>query len=548
MTTILPPSPAPLQPSGTPMAAALTAAVATPPPELAKLPPGTTLEGLLLAAAAKGVAEIKSDLGSFLLRTTLPLAEGAKLSLQVMNGGQPMQLKIVAIDGRPTAAAPVGGAGMTAAAAAAPTASFAGTTGAAAVASPMSVSPGGIGIAATVIGVATPGGGAPAAPGPLAVGTTLTVRIAAIAPPPAASSSPGSAAPGAAPAPAVPVTVPAAPAAAPTIGLAPVAGPSPSATMVPAQQAAPQTPGQGNASPPQTPPAPQAAAPPTVNGTVVAGSRPARALVQTPVGVLALETQTALPTGSTVSLQIVGTPVPPQAPATASIGLTPPLGLSPQGWPAVTEAAAALQTADPPAAEQLTRALPQTGPRFAAGMAAFTAALTQGEIGKWLGEAVVPALEKAGRRDVARRLTDDFNDLSATARQGGEWRVFTLPLLNAAGIEQISLYVRRPPDDEDDETEDGSRQDGTRFVVEVDLSRMGPLQLDGLVRREARKFDLIVRTNRALPDDVRNGIARIFSESCETLGLTGTASFHPAQRFVAVPKAAPARPLPGFLI
>ena len=41
------------------------------------------------------------------------------------------------------------------------------------------------------------------------------------------------------------------------------------------------------------------------------------------------------------------------------------------------------------------------------------------------------------------------------------------------------------------------------FLINLDLSRLGALQLDGMFRRETKGFDLMVRTKAALPDTIR---------------------------------------------
>jgi hypothetical protein len=57
---------------------------------------------------------------------------------------------------------------------------------------------------------------------------------------------------------------------------------------------------------------------------------------------------------------------------------------------------------------------------------------------------------------------------------------------------------------------------------------MGRIQLDGLVRDEGKKLDLIVRTEMPLTDEIRYDIQEIFQNSSEAFGLSGGVGFQAA--------------------
>ena len=52
---------------------------------------------------------------------------------------------------------------------------------------------------------------------------------------------------------------------------------------------------------------------------------------------------------------------------------------------------------------------------------------------------------------------------------------------------------------------------GTRFLLDLDLSRLGPLQLDGMFKKESRSFDMMVRTTAPLPETMRTDLAGLFA-------------------------------------
>ncbi len=90
-------------------------------------------------------------------------------------------------------------------------------------------------------------------------------------------------------------------------------------------------------------------------------------------------------------------------------------------------------------------------------------------------------------------------------------------------MRSITLYLRRDRDEDDDDAE--RSRDDTRFVVDVELSRLGRMQLDGFVRGGDKRFDLIVRTEKPLPPWMRDDIREIFAEASALTGLKGGTSF-----------------------
>jgi hypothetical protein len=209
-------------------------------------------------------------------------------------------------------------------------------------------------------------------------------------------------------------------------------------------------------------------------------------------------------------------------------------------WPRLQEALAALQETNPAAAQQLMQAvLPRPGVMLGANIMFFLAALYGGDLRGWLGDGPVRALQRF-RPDLLDRLGDDFGRISRIADERGpsEWRTVPIPFYNGADIEHIRLHLRRAGEDENDR-EKGRK--ATRFVIDVTLSRIGRLQLDGLVYDKEKHMDLIVRTDRRLPGKIETDIRDIFQEAGETTGLKGGIGFQAAPaNFVDI--AGPARP------
>ncbi|MCH7887683.1 MAG: hypothetical protein IIA00_00210 [Proteobacteria bacterium] len=285
-----------------------------------------------------------------------------------------------------------------------------------------------------------------------------------------------------------------------------------------------------------------------VVGAVTGLDAAGRVLVRTTAGTLVLASHLDLRRGSTVTLRVRGGPVfsatvelvdgrPPETvraapptplPAPESRPLTS-LDLA-RGWPALREAVEALRQIDPQlAGAMVERAVPHPGGSLAATALAFLAALRGGNLASWLGRAAVRALEDSGRGNLVRRLAADFGQIARLADQPtpGDWQPFLVPVYDGDALRQLRLFVRRRRDD-------AKKDDGeARFVVEVDLSRLGEVQLDGFLHQ--RRFDLILRSRVPLADGARRDIAAIFSQGLALGRLTGALSFQVTKRFPVAP-------------
>ncbi len=467
------------------------------PLALTQLPAGQTVQAVVMSHPDAGIIQLKSDFGTFNLRLAIPVPEGTVLTLQAANGQFP-QMRIMLVDGKPAAQvlhqiAGDGGSGASGGGA---------TTGSAntpVVATPSATVPGTAalqgGISATVLRMADPAatipGGQNAAP--LPVGTTLTLRIVEITPPPTTGGAVGGAI---------------------TIGsLAP--------------PVVPTMPGATPASSPLT-------------GVVVNHSPAGQPLIQTPLGLLSLSTTTPVPQGATIALEVVGNPTPPTI---VSSSLLPPPPLP--GWQGLTDAFNALRIADPGGAQNLLGNLPVPGGSMASAMASMAAAVRSANVEGLLGPAAMQSLSRLPGGDrltqgVKRDIEEMRASLDRPTGPGGEWRALTMPFNSGYTIEPIRLYIRPPPPDDENDKEKGGHDDGTRFIVDVTFRTLGPLQLDGLIQRERRRFDLIIRSHVELPPEMRQDIAAIFAQACSDLNMTGGTQFQKTPAFYEIqPSAQP---------
>ncbi|WP_316977908.1 hypothetical protein [Shumkonia mesophila] len=554
MTTIPPPAPPPPMPPTAPPRALPIITVASPPADLLALAPGARFEGTVVAEGTAIAVRVETAFGTLQIQTTLPLADGARLTLLLQNLAAPLQLQVAAVNGRPpppVLRAPLpaaSGAGPALAAPANPLAPSAGV-----IAAP--TLPRGLIGASLTATLLRPAASFLATPVPVAPPLSAAAGMAPVGP----SSFPGTA---------------------PVFG-APVPGPGPASGPIPAFTPAPSPAGGATPAPTAGPPGPAgpvglvsgmhmalrviAFQPPAAEGTPPAALPPAapalpavgqtmtalvtghttagQPIVQTPVGLLALATGTPLPRGAMVTLEVEKPPLPPvPGQAEPPSPLPAPALFRARAWPAMDEALQALQALRPAVAHDLVSSvLPQANAKMTADVLFFLAALRGGDLGDWLTPGAARLLKRE-RPELLGRLGEEFRGIATLAREpvAGDWRIALVPFFTGSEIDQLRLFLR--PHGGDGE-EDEAAPKGLRFILDVELSRLGRLQLDGLVRDDRKRLDLIVRSERPLAPAMQNDIRAIFEEANATTGVAGGLVFQSAPpNFI---EAAPESDAPG---
>lgn len=547
----------PVRPSslfGTTAAASLPSngvgTIQNPPPEVTQLPGGTTLRGVVHGQDGKGHLLVRTELGLLQIATKASPPPGTEVVLQIRSSGGQLHVLLMhaetpspreagsappIVPPGPTAGGPASAAGQAGPATAAP------RDGAAP--SPAPLPPGhgsgdvlalGQTLRATVQALPATPQTAPAgvptdpasrAPPRLEVGSRLVIRVLSVAAPSggptsAPAASPQAAAPG-------PIAAHRFQAYAAVHGRLHAALSSAHAQGGAVNTAGP-APNLGAAlggSPAGAAPTPQIASA-GLQGVVLSVTHANQPVVQTPLGTLTLDASAPLPPGSRIVFEVLNRDAPRPAAQSHGPASALPATLA-HRWPALEEAlrvsqdAAALPAG--PASPPPLDAVAQPGPRLASGLLFFLSALSAGDLGRWLGGQTLQALRNTGREDLALRLSQDFHQLARMAEApSGEWRLMAMPVLDGHQVQQIRLWLRQHRDRERRKAQDRDRE-ATRFILEVELSELGDLQLDGLVR--GKRFDLMLRSRRGLPSDMRREIARIFDEANAIGGYSGSVGF-----------------------
>lgn len=258
-----------------------------------------------------------------------------------------------------------------------------------------------------------------------------------------------------------------------------------------------------------------------------------------------------LPLGSRVTFDIEP-PAMQAIPIPVALALLDPSLPLPQmtrfEWPALNAAIQLLFASAPDIAQNIRSTIPDAGPKFASGALFFMAALKTADIANWIGGEALLALRNTARKGLAERLAEDFRTLSRqNTSTGGEWRSLSMPLLQDDQLSMAQLFLRYQPlpqennkqaNDQAEKNQDGP-QKMTRFVLNLRLSRMGDIQLDGLLK--AKNMDMILRTQDRLPPSMKQELLQAYARGMESAAMEGSLIFQTkSQNWIDIKENKPA--------
>jgi hypothetical protein len=282
---------------------------------------------------------------------------------------------------------------------------------------------------------------------------------------------------------------------------------------------------------------PEPRSPGVHRGTVLATAPQGQPIIDTASGTVVLNTSRSPPLGSQVGFSLLSStdhaatalpstsqPDPARTGAPVFHRLAP-YGDAARAWPALADALDAMAPLSHGAMTMVRETLLPT-PNALSGALTVLLNSLRGGLAKPTGQPRLPtSVQQTMERLSLDRgaLTSSLNALVGEAKdaQGDRWRATTVPLSADGQILPLHLYTRaieeRPTSDED--VSDDVTDTGTRFIIDVRLSRLGELQLDGYFRKP--RLELVLRAREGIDQALILDIRAIFHETASAAGLTG---------------------------
>lgn len=198
--------------------------------------------------------------------------------------------------------------------------------------------------------------------------------------------------------------------------------------------------------------------------------------------------------------------------------------LMPGAWPVMQDLYQTLAQTNPALAQVLNTVTPNPASPAQLTPAAlfFLAAVRAGDIGGWLGDKTMDILRREGRNNLLARLAQEGNILSrlATEPVSQDWRALPLPLTWENEMQKMTLFYRHEGGGPGDEREKGKQ---IRFIFDLNLSHMGPVQVDGLFR--PGRLDIILRTEEPFSQAMQMEMRRLYTQTLGQTEITGELDF-----------------------
>lgn len=154
----------------------------------------------------------------------------------------------------------------------------------------------------------------------------------------------------------------------------------------------------------------------------------------------------------------------------------------------------------------------------------FLSMLRSGDVEGWMGDDALKILRQVGKTDILTALRGDI--AMATRAESmplqQDWRVAYLPLLWENQVQKTPLYYKTLRDDGEAE-QNAQKRRRLRFLFDLQLSRMGGVQVDGFMQSE--RLDIILRTKSPLSPPMQSDMKRLYAGAMEKSRLTGDLSF-----------------------
>lgn len=285
-----------------------------------------------------------------------------------------------------------------------------------------------------------------------------------------------------------------------------------------------------------------ASVPSEIKGVFVQPKASEPPMIVSGAGVIALNEKISVPHLSTLTLKIVSL-TPPEIP----VPDFSPAQENASPWNVLNEAISALEQVNAPAVDALKAVLVQTGNKMPALMLNYLNAVNAGaDVRAWLGDANVRALESLGKRGqaVLKQLEKEFSSGAKKMSDGKSvWKGYDIPFMTGTAVEPVSLYLQQSSEALEERAKNKPAPvTAVRFVLDLNLTKLGRVQLEGLSQRAKRSFNLNIRHAYPFDASFEDRVRTLFTKTLDALNYTGVVALKRTDEFIEIKeeRAAPA--------
>lgn len=210
--------------------------------------------------------------------------------------------------------------------------------------------------------------------------------------------------------------------------------------------------------------------------------------------------------------------------------MSAPLLFMPDIWTTFQDIHQTLNQAAPQMAQAMSNIIPNASSPAQLGNGAmfFLAAMRTGDVQGWLGEKASEIIKRAGKGNLLTRLGQEFFTISRMSSESTnqDWRTLNLPLMWQNDIHKTLIHYRK--EHGQDHGDNQSTKSQTRFIMNLSLTKIGKIQIDGLFREQesnSKRLDLILRSENSFSSAMKTKMRRLYTDALSETQISGELSF-----------------------
>jgi hypothetical protein len=199
-------------------------------------------------------------------------------------------------------------------------------------------------------------------------------------------------------------------------------------------------------------------------------------------------------------------------------------------WANLQQVVSSLVQMNPSLAQNvIANHLPQPNGALPGALLFFLSAVRQGDVRSWLGNSAYDFLTRNGKYELIAKLAQDLQQGGQSVHDNvvGQWRSYPVPIYENQHFHMMHFYVHGDGHRRGSHggTHEESRPTASqiRFLIDVRMSRLGALQLDGFVRK--KQLDMIVRSEHVLPSGLDKELKQAYLNVLGAIDYAGTINF-----------------------
>ncbi|MEK7801317.1 MAG: hypothetical protein AAB276_02580 [Pseudomonadota bacterium] len=160
----------------------------------------------------------------------------------------------------------------------------------------------------------------------------------------------------------------------------------------------------------------------------------------------------------------------------------------------------------------------------------FLSMLRSGDIENWMGTDTLSALRQNTKGlELLRILGAESHMLkqAETVPLPQDWRMLILPFAFQQHIQKTPIYYKNVPDEDAKDEERSRKSRRLRFLFDLNLTRMGGVQVDGFMQPDSstQRLDIILRTKTPLSAPMQGQMKKIYAGAMDKSHIVGDLSF-----------------------